>query len=305
MRGRADPALKKALRTLRNRDKERWNANNIRNLINKHPDRYGSPAGISYNAICHAMSGRPISQHTREVLTAFIRSQDRTLLPYTLPECDLDLALFYGTNGPKMAKSALDIEGHYQAYAHSHTHGRYMRLGRVSLRFQNDPEKPRLFIEEEQYRPEIGSLPEVRLLWEGYATARGGRSYFAVMRARQDLEDGMAMMCMIEKQISGAHGINRARMYTLQYEPELGQYLRSTSLLVRVPASRRDKIKYDFVPLLEFDDDTIIKDLWLEPVIQQLMIDEQTRRNVAGVRRRKRPARRTALTPRLAGKSKA
>ena len=303
MRGQADPALKKALRKLREKDRELWNANNVRNLINKNPDRYGSPSGISYNAVCHAMSGRPISPHTRDVLTAFVRSQDRTLLPHTLPECDLDLALFYGTNGPKMAKSALHIEGHYQTYAHSLTNSRYMRLGRVSLRFQNDPEKPRLFIEEEQYRPQIGSLPEVRLLWEGYATARGGKSYFAIMRARQDLEDGMAMMCMIEKQSSGAHGINRARMYTLQYEPERGQYLRSTSVLVRVPASQRDKIKYDFVPLLEFDDDTIIKDLWLEPVVQQLT-DELALRNAAGVRRRKRPARRTALPPRLAGKTK-
>ena len=305
MRGRADPALKNALLTLRARDHERWNANNIRNLINKHPDRYGSPSGISYNAVCHAMSGRPVSAHTRDVLIAFVRSQDRTLLPHTLPECDLDLALFYGTNGPKMAKSALDIEGHYQAYAHSHTHDRYMRLGRVSLRFQNDPEKPRLFIEEEQYRPEIDSLPEVRLLWEGYATARGGRSYFAVMRARQDLEDGMAMMCMIEKQSLGAHGINRARMYSLQYEPELGRYMRSTSLLVRVPASRQNKIKYDFVPLLEFDDDTIIKDLWLEPVIQQFVTDELELRTVAGRRRRKRRMRRTALPAHLADKTMA
>lgn len=303
MPGEVDLALMTALRKLRDRDQTLWNAHNIRALINKAPERYGSGGSLSYNAICHALGGRPIRAHTRDILTAFVRSQDGALLPRTLPECDLDLGRFYATNGPKMAKSAIDIEGHYQTYAHSHTHNKYMRLGRVSLRFQNDPKMPRLFIEEEQYRPEIGSLPEVRLFWEGYATARGG-SYFAVMRARQDLEDATAMMCMIEKQSTGAHGINRARMYTLQFEPEVGQYLRATSILVRVPAAKRAAITYDFVPLLEFKDDAIIKDLWLEPVIDQLLANEIAHKHAPGVRRRKRPKRRTELTARLAGKSR-
>lgn len=273
MKGIIDRDLAKALTTLKSRDHQKWNAHNIQRLIARSPEKYGlseKSSGLSYTSVEHALKGLSIAQTTSRVLREFVHTHDPSLLPHTLAECDLDLGKFFGTIGQKMTKTALAIEGDYQTYAQAHTSSGYMRLGRMSFSFRNDPDCQRLLVEEEQYRPKIGSLPEVRLHWEGYVTARGSRTYFAVLRCREDLEDGRAMMCLIEKLSASPSGIERARCYSLQFEPERGQYLRGISILTKVAKKDRNSIQYNFVPLTDFNDETIIEELWLTQTVNDL-----------------------------------
>lgn len=273
MKGIVDRDLAQALSALKKKDHQKWNAYRIQRLIERDPARYGLPEtsrGLSYTSIEHASKGARIAPMTSQVLREFVHTHDPELLPHTLAECDLDLGKFFGTIGQKMTKTALAIEGDYQTYAQAHTNRRYMRLGRMSFTFRNDPDRQRLLVEEEQYRPKIGSLSEVRLHWEGYVTARGSRTYFAVLRCREDLEDGRAMLCLIEKLSSSSSGIERARCHSLQFESERGQYLRGVSVLIKVPKKERSSIKYDFVPLADFNDDTILEELDLTKIVDDL-----------------------------------
>ena len=230
-------------------------------------DQYRAPlGGLSRPLIDDAAKGRPISKRTSEILRRFIKVNAADLLPPLIPKVDLDLARFFGADRASVIQAGRAIEGEFQTYARSTSMPDYVRLGRMSFRVVQEPDL-RLTVMEEQCRPAMGTRLEWRIVWDGFAAPRG-RSYFVVMRIAEDhYEDGTASLGIIKLLNPGGGRVQRAELYGLQHDYETGAYPNFRCILVRKAAS---DIITTFIPLIEFDNKEIIKDLCLEETIRDL-----------------------------------
>jgi hypothetical protein len=178
-----------------------------------------------------------------------------------LKDADLDLGRFFGSRSQDFRESGRAIHGDYQLYAKSNVLPNHLWRGSVSFRFDDDIEKPRIYVELEGYRPEIKSIGEKRYNSEGYAVPNGAQTYSIILRSTFEKGDEMSALCLAERMNLDHKGhVTKILVHSIQYELEKKSYMKSKWLLIR---SDFNDICRDFINIDEFDDNIILEELCL------------------------------------------
>lgn len=296
-RGVADPRLPEAMAKLATRDPKRYNVRALHTKIARDPEMYCSnysddgrvPSESTFRA---AAAGQPIDEYYSLCIKNLLRSIDSSLFPRALHWVDLDLPGFFGTSANKMAEVGRALEGDYQTYSQSLTEQNHIRCGRITFRHVTwiDPEGRtvhRFHVEEKQYRPSLNGLDEREHIWTGHAAPRG-RSLFMAMRCEdEDLGDGRGILGIAEVKLKTKNKIQKLEFYAQVYEVECSAYCAYKQIFVRRDP---DKIKYDFIPILQFEDEQLLRDMWVYEKKMQLQAQRQNMS--AALKSGKKPSKR-------------
>lgn len=286
-RGIKDPRIMHSLATLYARDHRKYNPHAIAAYFIRNPEAYckkstenGEPRIPSESTIRAAAAGKPIEPYFHECIKSWIRNVDPDLMPRGLRWVDLDLPGFFGSSPNKMAQLGKNLQGHYQTFSPSITVDDYIRCGRMTFTYktQYDPvqqcEVHRILVEEEQYRPQMGHLPERHHIWRGHCAPRGN-SLFMVMRCEDSdlVGDGRAILGVAAVRAMARSQITSMHFNAQIYEPERAQCCAYTQILVKRDLS---DIKLEFTHLTNFDDDYILGDLWRRERKTQLLQEKHS-----------------------------
>ena len=269
--GKRDLALSAALKKMESQSGGGWNRKRIADNMKRDFANYGDTKPLGPTAIDKAYQGKdPLSARTIRVLRAFVKRYKPQFLSVPLTDTGLDLARFFNSSEEEMEQGGTAIEGNYQLYAQSNVIEDHLWLARVSFEFMRLPSPSRIVVELETERPAIKSRNAKYYHSDGLVAPRGAQSFFIIFRSTFEVADESGVVCIAERMNQHEGKIDRLLVHAVQYELERKSYMQSKWLLIRKNSPIRD-METTFIPIINFDDETILEELCLMETKRKLL----------------------------------